>query len=117
MVKKIRKFNWDMLFKLTRDISKDLDKTVKKNPVNEKVRELVKIRDKNRCGVCNVEGIYGIGDDGKIDLHLHHIIPNGPSDINNLIYLCKHCHKLIHIILFLEGKWKYTLVSSYASYG
>jgi len=54
--------------------------------MNQKLRELVLIRDNRTCQICGVE---------KDRLDVHHLIPrskNGRDDFNNLVTLCHSCH-------------------------
>lgn len=89
-------FNWDLLLKLTRDIPNNLDITKSKEVIPKDVSEFIRNRDK----VCKLCG-------SSKDLVVHHIIPNGPSTPDNLILLCRRCHYVVHLLLWVSGKWKY----------
>jgi 5-methylcytosine-specific restriction endonuclease McrA len=55
-------------------------------------------------GSCNMySGLYGTC---KLS-HLHHIIPNGTVNDNNIVTLCTHCHQMVHQAMYISGVWKY----------
>ena len=91
----IEKYNWDLLLRLTRDIPYKLNKDKPKEDVSDEIRKLIFERDK----VCQLCG-------SNKQLIIHHIIPNGPADPNNLILLCRRCHTIVHLLLAVSGKWK-----------
>jgi len=88
--------NWEVLLQLTKNIPNNLDKQKPREEIPGDVREYVKLRDK----ICRVCG-------SSKDLVIHHIIPNGPSTPDNLILLCRRCHYVVHLLLWIDGKWKY----------
>lgn len=55
--------------------------------VESSTRQSVLIRDNNQCQGCG---------DGHPGLHIHHIIPDGPDDKENLVALCPGCHRQLH---------------------
>ena len=64
-----------------------------------KLRKDIIIRDDYKCRMCE----YSLSDDFhfKVGLEVHHIVPASEEmamylDKNNLITLCKNCHKKIH---------------------
>lgn len=89
-------FDWDLFLLLTRDIPENLDRDKGKQPIPKEIKELVKKRDNNRCRLCG----------RNKNLIIHHIIPNGSSEPNNLVTLCRRCHVVVHQILAISGKWK-----------
>ena len=107
----MKKLDYVLLFELTRNIPDNLDRKTKKEVISKKVREVIVERDKYTCQLCshsdkehgygNVQ--YGIAG----SLHIHHIIPNGKATESNLVTLCDKCHKVIHLLLYLDGKWKW----------
>ena len=53
-------------------------------------RRAVMVRDQHKCRTPHC---------GNTPRHVHHIwhwIDGGPTDIDNLVALCGHCHRLIH---------------------
>lgn len=103
--------DYERLLELTRDIPWYLDRKIKKEPIPKKLREKIVERDEYICRVCgheDKENGYGNlqwGIPGS--LHIHHIIPNGKATEDNLITLCDKCHKAVHLLLYLDGKWKW----------
>jgi len=70
-------------------------------------------RDKGVCFICESVFYYGSSNmyisntrDYKL-CHLHHVIPNGGIDDNNIVTLCTHCHQMIHQAMYIAGTWKY----------
>jgi len=58
--------------------------------IARQLREVVRDRQKRRCACC-LE---------CASLQLHHIDPvflNGKDSVNNLIFLCRDCHRLLHL--------------------
>jgi 5-methylcytosine-specific restriction endonuclease McrA len=83
--------------------------TIKKGFVPIKLREEITKRDKLTCQICGLVDTYGcinpyITLEGK--LQIHHIIPNGKSSLENLITLCKDCHAVVHLLLYIDGRWR-----------
>lgn len=107
----VRKLDYDRLLKLTRDIPSNLDRKIKKEPIPKKLRERIVERDNYTCWVCGYEDKengYGNPQWGLLgSLHIHHIIPNGKAIESNLTTLCDKCHKVVHLLLYLDGKWKW----------
>lgn len=109
------KINWNTLYMLTWGIPDNLDKTSKKEQIPRKVRDLVRARDNLTCIMCNKVDLNGYGYkniyNGNLGrLQMHHIIPNGSATEENIVTLCNHCHQIVHGILYVEGKWRYTRV-------
>lgn len=97
----------ELLIKLV-DIPDNLDRKQKKTVISKATRQLVTERDSNTCQLCGLKGNYGNPNyDIKGKLTIHHIIPNGTVELDNLVTLCKYCHGAIHILLYSSGKWKY----------
>lgn len=72
----------------------------------EKLKSLIAVRDKYRCRLCGKSCRYGDPIETRADAH--HIIfasAGGPDATWNLIYLCRGCHDLIHVLkrFFLSG--------------
>ena len=83
----------------------DLDRTLKKQEFSPEVRNRIKKRDNSACQSCTQKGNYGYSSK---HVQIHHIIPNGPGTEQNGITLCFYCHRAIHTLLYVYGKWKYT---------
>ena len=107
----VRKLNYERLLTLTRDIPFNLDRKIKKEAIPKKLREKIVERDNYTCWVCgheDKENEYGNPQwDILGTLHIHHIIPNGKATEDNLITLCDKCHKAVHLLLYLDGKWRW----------
>jgi 5-methylcytosine-specific restriction endonuclease McrA len=91
----------------------DLDRDRKKEKISPQLRAELVERDKGTCQMCGKVGEYGCRNpynDNPGRHQLHHIIPNGLAEPNNLTTLCLHCHTAVHELLFVLGKWKYTSV-------
>lgn len=100
--------DYELFLRLTRDIPDGLDRSVKKEKTTPDARTAVSRRDKKTCRVCGLKGEYGNpGWDIPGKLAVHHIIPNGPSTLENLITLCRYCHAAVHFLLYAAGKWRY----------
>jgi 5-methylcytosine-specific restriction endonuclease McrA len=103
-----RPYNFDLLLKLTRDIPSDLDRSIKKETTSSELRKKIIERDKNTCQLCGLQDQFGNpGWDIPGKLAAHHIIPNGPANLDNVITLCRYCHNAVHAILYASGKWRY----------
>lgn len=101
-------YNYDKLLELTRDIPENLDLRVKKTQITKTVRRQIIERDKSTCQICGLVCRYGNpGFDVPGRLAIHHIIPNGPGTLDNVITICRYCHNAIHAILYASGKWRY----------
>lgn len=94
---KDRSFNYEKLLFLTKDIPSDLDCHKEKEKVNAKTRKRILERDNYTCYLCN-RNKYCL---------VHHRIPNGDASDENLFSLCEQCHKIVHIILWLDKKWMF----------
>lgn len=73
----------------------------------EAVKAIVAKRDKFRCRMCGLACHYGHPDISK-RADPHHIIfasAGGPDESWNLLYMCRSCHDLVHIVkrFFLSG--------------
>lgn len=91
--------NYDKLKMLIECVPIGLDKKLKKESINRNIRTIIEIRDNEfPCPICERE---------NIEMHIHHIIPNGKATEDNLISLCNSCHAVIHTLLYVSGKWKY----------
>lgn len=96
-----------MFIKLV-DIPDGLDRKVKKEGISLKTRKELTLRDGLTCQICGLKGQYGNpGFDIPGKLAVHHRIPNGSADLDNLITLCKYCHNAVHALLYASGKWRY----------
>lgn len=107
-------FNWEHLRQLTELLPDDLDKSIKKQLISPNVKTMLENRDKGKCYICNHTFDYGsnnpyVHNGAKTYKmsQLHHIIPNGTTEPENIVTLCVHCHQIVHQILFVMGKWKY----------
>jgi 5-methylcytosine-specific restriction endonuclease McrA len=56
-----------------------------------RIRTEIYLRSTYHCEICN--------STAKI---IHHIIPNGPSTIKNLIHICRNCHYCLHWLLRIK---------------
>lgn len=89
-------------------IPDELNRKIKKEQVPKKTRMKLIDRDKSTCQICGLKGKYGNpGFDVPGKLAVHHRIPNGSADLDNLITLCKYCHNAVHALLYASGKWRY----------
>ena len=108
--------DYDLLIKLI-SIPDDLDREKKKEKIPQAphtLREEIGKRDHMVCQLCGKKEI-GDAHHGNI-LHLHHIIPNGSATPDNLITLCRNCHRAVHLLLYTSKKWKYCSYNSYTYY-
>lgn len=67
-------------------------------PLDCLLRQSVLERDDYKCQKCDSEN----------NLDVHHLIPesvNGPSEINNLVTLCRSCHRRAHTVMG-PGRYK-----------
>ena len=72
----------------------------------EAVKAFIAKRDKYRCRLCGKGCRYGDPIATRADAH--HIIfksAGGPDESWNLVYLCRGCHDLVHVVrrFFLSG--------------
>ena len=105
------KMNYVLLIKYTNEIPEHLDRKTKKEAISKKTRKIIVERDKYTCQLCghtDKEHGYGNVQYGiRGSLHIHHIIPNGKATESNLITLCDKCHKVVHLLLYLDEKWRW----------
>jgi 5-methylcytosine-specific restriction endonuclease McrA len=100
-------FNYERFITLTKDIP-HCDLLVRVPSIQKKVRAQIIDRDQYICQLCGLKGKFGNPHwDIEGDLHIHHRIPNGPSECENLITLCKYCHTAVHLVLYRDQKWRY----------
>ena len=99
--------DYDTLLRLL-NIPDGLDRNKKKEVIPKPLREEIYERDKMSCQIC--------GRNTAEILHIHHIIPNGSATPGNLILLCNHCHKAVHLLLYTSKKWKYCSYNLYTYY-
>jgi len=69
---------------------------MEKQLYDKELRDAVFKRDSDACQLCKGNCGYG-------NLHCHHIIPNGPATMANLITLCVFCHDKVHLFLSKKG--------------
>lgn len=99
--------NMDLIIQLV-SIPDNLDRKIKKEMVTPNTRAQVTSRDNLTCQICGLKHKYGNpGWDISGKLAIHHKIPNGTAELDNLITLCKYCHTAVHLILYSSGKWRY----------
>ena len=97
-------FNYERFLEITRAIPV-YNKNLIREGITKKIRGEIVKRDSHKCQLCGLESRYGNPEWGIVgDLHIHHIIPNGPSTEDNLITLCKFCHNAVHMVLYRDGK-------------
>lgn len=102
----MNKIDWEYLKLLVDRVPSNLNKNIKKQRVSDEVKK--KIRKKHQCSLCGK--LDKVGTDGNSILQIHHIIPNGKGTEENLEILCKYCHQVVHNLLFVTGKWRFTNV-------
>ena len=109
--------NYIHLARLINLVPHDLNRKTKKDPLPKKTRQNVVEKDKGVCFICSKTFEYGSSNPYLMSpgerptlkhSHIHHVIPNGSNDPENLVTLCGYCHQAIHLLLFIEGKWNYT---------
>lgn len=81
----------------------DRSRTVYKEPIPRKLKEYIKREQHYQCQLCR----WTAPQDERKKLEVHHIIPNGTAEPENLITLCRYCHDAVHLLLYALGKWKY----------
>jgi len=113
-INKERFFNWEIFKRIVENVPYDLNHSIKKKPLQPKDRLHFEKRAKGVCFICGQINNYGSYNKysiydykGTNVSHLHHIIPNGDVDDGNIITLCLHCHQLVHLTLYLTGRWTY----------
>ena len=110
--------DWDKLKYLVDDgVPPNLDPNQKKKTIQPKEREAFEERDSGVCYLCNKKYPYGSNNmylrshgqniSYKV-CHLHHVIPNGDTHPYNIVTLCTHCHQVVHQLLYIGGKWKFS---------
>jgi 5-methylcytosine-specific restriction endonuclease McrA len=109
------RINWVRLRELIERVPYDCDKGATKEALTPQDRLKFEVRDGGVCYICESVFCYGScnsyvwnGPTTYKMSHLHHIIPNGTIKDENITTLCTHCHQLVHQILYLDGRWKYT---------
>jgi hypothetical protein len=105
--------DWIRFKHLVEAIPPNLDKSKKKTALQTKDRLKFEMRDKGVCYICDSIFHYGscnvflyTHSDYKLS-HLHHIIPTGGIEDDNIVTLCTHCHQMVHQALYISGAWKY----------
>lgn len=104
---KTRKFDWNCLNFFVNEVPYDLGEGNKKS-FSPADRLHFERRDKGVCAICGQINRYGSSSNGNGISHLHHVIPNGSINDNNVITLCLHCHQVVHLLLYIDGRWKYS---------
>jgi 5-methylcytosine-specific restriction endonuclease McrA len=108
--------NWEHLRYLIDNVPLEFDKTKKRESIPPALREKLMNDDNGVCYVCESEYLYGsnnpylMQEGEKPDMkqcQLHHILPNGESSRENLVTLCIRCHQMVHMLLFIDKRWKY----------
>lgn len=101
--------DYEMLLKLTRDVPMQLDHATKKEQVDKTMRDIIYRRDGFVCAMCSsAYDRYAIDHRSKnhqAGVNIHHVIPNGSATPDNLVTLCEECHDLVHVMLYIDGKW------------
>ena len=64
-----------------------------KESVPPNLRKQVLERDNYECKICF----------SKDNLVIHHVVPNGPAELENLVTLCRSCHMIVHKFLQKKG--------------
>ena len=101
-------FNWEKIKELVERVPFGLELSQPKGVITKAVRQELTQRDALTCQCCGLQDNYGnpgFAIPGK--LAVHHIIPNGAATLENLITLCKYCHNVVHLILYILRKWRY----------
>jgi hypothetical protein len=101
--------DYEILLELTRDVPMGLDRATKKEQVDKTMRDIIYQRDGFVCAMCSSEyNQYATdhrSENHQEGVHIHHIIPNGSATPGNLVTLCEECHDLVHVMLYVDGKW------------
>lgn len=87
--------DWELMKKLVRDVPYGLIRSKERKYVPPEVKEGVRERDK----VCRMCG-------RSKNTVIHHIVPTGESNPENLILLCRRCHNVIHELLAITKRWR-----------
>jgi 5-methylcytosine-specific restriction endonuclease McrA len=92
----------------------NFNKKVKRIQYKPGEREALEARDKGICFLCGAQNPYGSTNiyscqerNYKLS-HLHHRSPIRGNDPNNIVTLCVHCHQIVHQILFVDGRAKFS---------
>ena len=64
-------------------------KRKKRIPIPKIIKNAVKIRQKNGCACCI--------ESGREMHHVNPVVLSGKNSYNNIVFLCKDHHKLIHL--------------------
>jgi 5-methylcytosine-specific restriction endonuclease McrA len=104
------RINFNRLNQLTTEVPNGLDIWKKKTTVSKPDRAKFCAEDDGVCHICGIKGEYGTASpyvqmSGRHNLH--HIIPNGNGTRDNIVTLCINCHRVVHNMLYIEGKWRY----------
>ena len=91
--------HWSALVDMIERVPFGLDLKKKKVVVTRKRRREFIKKHGNFCDICD-------SPPAKY-MTVHHIIPNGDDSEDNLALLHKNCSKLVHLHLYIEGKWRY----------
>lgn len=97
-IKEVRRhnLNWDKFRNLIDKVPSSAYKSnTSKTKLQPKDMYHFERRDGCKCYLC--ETVSRI-------THLHHIIPTGDTTDQNIVTLCKSCHKMVHIALYVSGK-------------
>lgn len=90
------------------------NKESKKKALQPKDRLHFETRDKGECYICGSTFHYGSCNEYLYTYtnyklcHLHHVIPNGGIEDNNIVTLCTHCHQMVHQAMYIAGTGKYS---------
>ena len=85
------------LLYLTEAVQTGLDFNVVRQRISPKMKMKIRERDSDICYICN----------RKNSPHIHHRVPNGLANEENLYTLCARCHDVVHSLMYLDGKWKH----------
>lgn len=108
-LKNPRTIDYERLSELTEEVPNGLDIYSKKESISQKLRDHFYTRDQGICYICGLKGEYGskspyVNMPGRHNLH--HIIPNGEASHVNVVTLCLKCHRIVHDMLYVLGKWR-----------
>jgi predicted restriction endonuclease len=65
-------------------------------PIDKETQEKIYEQQKGRCYLCTTETSVP---------KTHHIKPDGPSKLDNLVMLCASCHFWVHWMLYKHLGW------------
>ncbi len=112
----IREIDWNKLQHLVNLVPPGCIRSLKKKEqLTPADRYHFELRDRGKCFICGSTHGYGSNNpyisnsrSGTTKMsHLHHIIPNGEVTDKNITTLCGGCHQLVHMALYVAGKWRY----------